>query len=211
MSTTPESARKYDALAEDFSRRTYADPVLFLGRRAELVRTLGQPLAAGDRVLDLACGDGAFAEPLLAAGLEYVGVDASPGMVEAARARLGARARIELGGLNTHGPAGAVAATVCFNAIYYAQDRAAFLRRVAAFTEQKLVFDLNPRQTPLAVVRRELEDAGWAHMTPRPFFTPQSYTLPRAAAAALRAAENVAPLARVLLMRRFTYVIAASR
>ena len=41
-------------------------------------------------MLDLACGDGGLGEALLARGLRYRGVDSTPEMVDAARARLGA-------------------------------------------------------------------------------------------------------------------------
>jgi trans-aconitate methyltransferase len=42
---------------------------------------------AGERILDLGCGDGALTERLIARGAGVVGVDASPEMVAAARAR----------------------------------------------------------------------------------------------------------------------------
>jgi SAM-dependent methyltransferase len=54
---------------------------------------LGAPLLdwlapqAGERVLDLGCGDGALTEKLVAAGCSVVGADASPEFVAAARAR----------------------------------------------------------------------------------------------------------------------------
>ncbi len=41
----------------------------------------------GERILDLGCGDGAFAAKLAASGASVVGVDAAPDMVEAARRR----------------------------------------------------------------------------------------------------------------------------
>jgi trans-aconitate methyltransferase len=41
----------------------------------------------GERILDLGCGDGALTEKLVATGAEVTGVDASPAMVAAARAR----------------------------------------------------------------------------------------------------------------------------
>jgi SAM-dependent methyltransferase len=41
----------------------------------------------GERILDLACGDGRLTERLAAAGAAVVGVDAAPAMVAAARAR----------------------------------------------------------------------------------------------------------------------------
>jgi SAM-dependent methyltransferase len=64
---------------------------------ARFVADLGAPLidllaaAAGERVLDLGCGDGALTERLVQAGAEVVGVDAAPDLVEAARARVDAR------------------------------------------------------------------------------------------------------------------------
>jgi trans-aconitate methyltransferase len=62
-------------------------------RNAAFVAELGQPVAhllaprAGERVLDLGCGDGRLTEVLVQAGCTVVGVDASPEQVAAARAR----------------------------------------------------------------------------------------------------------------------------
>jgi trans-aconitate methyltransferase len=41
----------------------------------------------GERILDIGCGDGALTEQIVAAGAATVGVDASPPMIAAARAR----------------------------------------------------------------------------------------------------------------------------
>ncbi len=202
---------KYDRQAACWTEAAYADPAGYLARRAELIATLGPALEPGDTVLDLACGDAGLAEPLLARGYRYLGVDVSEAMVEAARRRVGERARIELGDLNAYAPPTPVAATTCFRAIYYATDRAAFFSRVAAFTERKVVFDLNPRQFSLADVRRDLERAGFDRLDLRPFLAPQTVALPRAAAAALRAAERVPALARLALRYRFTYICSGSR
>lgn len=60
---------------------------------ARFVADLAAPLvdwlapAAGERILDLGCGDGALSESLVARGASVVGVDASPDLVAAARAR----------------------------------------------------------------------------------------------------------------------------
>jgi hypothetical protein len=86
-----------------------------------------------------------------------------------------------------------------------------FFRRAAAYTERKLVFDLNPRQYRVDDVARDLRAAGWERLELRPFFTPQTVALPAPVAAALRAAERAGPLARLALRFRFTYVCAASK
>lgn len=41
----------------------------------------------GERILDLGCGDGVLSQRIVAAGAEVIGVDGSPAMVAAARAR----------------------------------------------------------------------------------------------------------------------------
>jgi SAM-dependent methyltransferase len=200
----PEAARGW-------SEDAYADPQNYLSHRAKLVRTLGPPLEPGDRVLDLACGDGGLAEFLLPHGLAYIGVDASHDMVEAAQERLGDRAAVEVGTIDEYRPSAGVAATTVFRAIYYASDRRAFFRHAVGFTEKKLVFDLNPRQYRLDVVRAELADAGFDGLEVRPFFVPQTAALPRPALRLLIASERVRPLAKALLRVRFTYVCAAFR
>jgi trans-aconitate methyltransferase len=62
-------------------------------RNARFVAELGAPLVdvlgpqPGERILDLGCGDGAFTAMVAASGAEVRGVDASPELVAAARAR----------------------------------------------------------------------------------------------------------------------------
>lgn len=200
------STSKYAPQAERWTEDAYADARSYLAHRAELVRSLGPELHAGDTILDLACGDGGFADYL--PQLRYVGVDASPEMVAAAR---GQGRNVVLGDLNDYEPSGRVAVTACFRAIYYARDRAAFFRRVAGFTERKLVFDLNPRQYRLADVENDLRRAGFDRLELRPFFAPQRVSLPRPVAGLLQALERSGPVARLLLAVRFSYLCAAFR
>jgi SAM-dependent methyltransferase len=197
--------------AERWSDEAYADAARYLAHRAELVRSLGPSLEHGDTVLDLACGDGGFAESLLPHGLSYVGVDASPAMVAAATQRLAGRATLELGDIDAFAPPEPVAATTLFRALYYPRDRTTFFRRVAGFTEKKLVFDLNPRQYPLAEIRAELAAAGWTRVETRPFFVPQTLAPPGLLQRLLIAAESVRGVSDLLLRFRFTYLCAASR
>jgi hypothetical protein len=205
------SREQYAGQAEEWSERAYADSAAYLSHRADLVVGLGPRLQPGDEVLDLACGDAGLGELLLGRGLRYRGVDSTPEMVDAARARLGDRAPVEHGDLNEYTPPVPVAATTVFRAIYYAHDRAAFFRHVAGFTEKKLVFDLNPRQYPLEAVIAELRAAGLGEVALRPFFVPQTVGLPRPLGALARALERTGPLARLALRYRFTYLVAASR
>jgi SAM-dependent methyltransferase len=202
---------QYARQAEDWSGRAYADATAYLAHRAALVVDLGPRLQPGDEVLDLACGDAGLGELLLARGLRYRGVDSTPEMVDAARKRLGERAPVELGDLNEYVPPAAVAATTVFRAIYYALDRRAFFRHCAAYTEKKLVFDLNPRQYRVEDVLADLRGAGYSRVELRPFFVPQTRALPRPAVALARALERSGPLARLALRVRFTYLVAATR
>jgi hypothetical protein len=202
---------QYARQAEAWTDRAYADAETYLAHRADLVVGLGPGLVPGNEVLDFACGDGGLGELLLARGLRYRGVDSTPEMVAAARRRLGERAVVQTGDLNEYVPPAPVAATTLFRAIYYADDRRTFFRHVAAFTEKKLVFDLNPRQYALDDVLDDLHDAGFTHVTLRPFFMPQTRALPPPAASLARAFERTGPLARIALRFRFTYLVAASR
>jgi predicted TPR repeat methyltransferase len=204
------TATKYDPQAERWSEEAYADPERYLRRRAAIVISLGPALGPGDRVLDLACGDAGLAEPLLRNGLRYIGVDLSASMVEAAARRLAGRGTVIQGDLNDFRPSDRVAATTCFRAIYYARDRLAFFRHVAEFTERKFVFDLNPRQYRVEDVRADLRAVGFNRLYLRPFFVPQTRSLPVPLAVGLEAAERIPPLARALLHFRFTYLCAAS-
>jgi SAM-dependent methyltransferase len=200
---------QYARAASGWSDREYADTGAYLSHRAALVRDLGPRLEPGDEVLDLACGDGGLGEALLALGLGYRGVDATPEMVEAARARLGGRASVEHGDLDSYVPPVPVAATTVFRAIYYASDRTSLFTRAASFTTSKLVFDLNPRQFALEEVLADLARAGLTETALRPFFVPQRLALPGPLASLLRAGERSGVLARLLLRARFTYVVAA--
>jgi SAM-dependent methyltransferase len=201
-----DTSAKYAGAAERWSEEQYADSVAYLHHRAELIVSLGPPLQPGDRILDLACGDAGLADFLHP--YEYLGVDASGDMVRAARAQ---GRRVELADLNDYEPPEPVAATTCFRAIYYARDRREFFRRVAAYTEKKLVFDLNPRQYDVDEVRADLAVAGFSRVTLHPFFVPQTRVLPQPIAAALRAAERAGPIAQAALRVRFTYLVAGSR
>ena len=204
-------SEQYAKSAAGWSETQYADPHGYLAHRARLVIDLGPRLLPGDEVLDLACGDGGLGAHLVASGLRYRGVDATPEMAAAAARRLAGRAVVEVGDLNDYEPPGPVAATTVFRAIYYAPDRRELFTRLGAFTTRKLVFDLNPRQYELGAVLDDLRAAGFEHTALRPFFVPQTRALPWPAGPLLRCGERTAGLARLVLRHRFTYVVAAWR
>ena len=76
----------------DTGQAQHWDPQRY-NRNAGFVAELGAPLLdllrpkAGERILDLGCGEGALTAKIAASGAKVLGVDASPEQVAAARAR----------------------------------------------------------------------------------------------------------------------------
>ena len=77
---------------QQWSPEQYAQNARFVSDLGMPVVTLLAPRAR-ERILDLGCGDGPLTKKLVELGCEVVGVDASPAMVEAAKA-LGLDARV---------------------------------------------------------------------------------------------------------------------
>jgi SAM-dependent methyltransferase len=201
---------KFDRLARGYAAHDYADPARYAARRAEVALSLGPELPPGATVLDLACGDANMAEPLLARGLRYRGVDGSAAMIEEARARLGDAAALEVARLDEYEPPEPVDLTLCLRAFYYAPDRGAFMGRVAAYTRVKFVFDFDPRAHDRGAIVRDLRAAGFERIELRPFFLPQRAAPPAPLRAALLALEHSGPLARAALKVRGIWFCAAS-
>jgi SAM-dependent methyltransferase len=90
MSGTREA---YDALAPAYDLLTAGhDHAAWAAQLEELARDAG---LSGRRLLDVGCGTGSSAAPMLARGYEVVGVDVSPGMLAVAREKLGPGVRLE--------------------------------------------------------------------------------------------------------------------
>jgi SAM-dependent methyltransferase len=203
------SVEKFDRLADDWSEREYADPEQYAARRAKIVAELGPRLPARARILDLACGDGILAPPLIGMKLEYRGVDASAVMIEEARRRHPG-VEFELGSLDEYEPDEPVDCTICLRAFYYAGDRAAFFARIRRFTRTKLVFDVRPQVYDVRAIESELRVAGFTQVELRPFLLPQTRRLPAPARSLAFALERSGPLARLVLRRYGSFFCAAS-
>ena len=201
-------SEKYDRLAEGFSEREYAEPELYAARRAQIFLDLGPRLGPGATVVDLGCGDGITAGPLLEAGLRYIGVDASPRMVEVA-ARRHPGIELVVARQEEYEPAEPVDSTLCLRALYLVDDHVAFLRRMAGYTKVKVVFDFRQVEHSIASIRDECRAAGFSHIEFRAFFTPQRHALPGVAHRLLELLERTGPLA-LLLTKRFGRVFCSA-
>lgn len=201
---------KFDGLAQGFSAREYAEPARYAARRAEVALRVGPTLPPGATVLDLACGDGLMAPPLLAHGLRYRGVDGSAAMIAEAQAQFSEGATFEVGLIDEYEPPEPVDLTLCLRAIYFLADRRPVFRRVASYTRVKFVFDFDPRAVDRAAVVSDLRECGFDRIELRPFLLPQSAALPAPVRAALLALEHAGPLARAALHVRGIWFCAAS-
>jgi SAM-dependent methyltransferase len=201
---------KFDRLARGYSAHDYADPGRYSDRRTEVAIAAGPPLAPGATVLDLACGDANMAEPFLARGFRYRGVDGSAAMIEEARGRLGDRVPLEVARIDEYEPPEPVDLTICLRAFYYPDDRQAFFRRIAGYTRTKFVFDFDPRVYDRGELERDLRAGGFAAIDLQPFFLPQRVAVPAPLRSALAALEHAGPLARAALRVRGIWFCAAS-
>jgi SAM-dependent methyltransferase len=73
-------------VSQTWDTKAYAQNGAFVQDLAEGVVEWLAPMP-GERILDLGCGDGRLTERIVAAGADVEGADASPTMIEAARAR----------------------------------------------------------------------------------------------------------------------------
>jgi predicted TPR repeat methyltransferase len=201
------SEAKYDALADGFSEREYADPVAYSAGRARVIVEIGPHLERGATVVDLGCGDAIMAGPLLDRGLVYTGVDSSTQMIEAARRRHPDLPFVT-GRFEEYRPPDPVDATICLRCFYQPEDRVAFFRGVAEYTKKKFVFDFRRAAYSEASIKRDLRAAGFDEIKMRPYFIPQRHALPGLASGLLEAAERAGPLG--LQLTRFTGIVFVS-
>lgn len=86
--------RTYDALAPSYDAFTLGYGYRYETWTATLLVSAEAEGLSGKRMLDVACGTGFSFIPLLERGFEVTGCDISPGMIEAARAKVGDRVEL---------------------------------------------------------------------------------------------------------------------
>jgi SAM-dependent methyltransferase len=198
---------KYDALAEGFSEREYADPQGYAVARARVIVELGPRLEPGDTVIDLGCADAIMAEPLVDRGLVYTGLDASERMIEAARARHPGSSYV-VARMEEYRPHEPFDAVICLRSFYQPADRTAFFEGVAGYARKKFVFDFRPRVYSPVALESDLRAAGFSRIEMHPFFVPQRHRLPGVAVDLLVSAERAGRIAAA--MSRFTGIVFCS-
>jgi SAM-dependent methyltransferase len=174
------TAVKFSSLSRGWSEREYGDPSGFMRRRAAWVREWGPRLRAGDRILELGCGDGALSCALAAEGFDVTGVDISEGMVEEARrraARESSTARFELADSDALDAFEPFDAVVSFMSAFftYTENPADFLARVSPLVRKKVIVDWNFRSPcTFEEAARALADAGLRRVEWRPWLVPHT-------------------------------------
>jgi SAM-dependent methyltransferase len=133
-------APAYDLLTAGYAYGPWLESIDRLAREHGL---------AGRRALDVACGTGKSLEALLDLGFEAAGCDASPGMAEVARRKLGDRADIRVADMRELPVYGAFDLVTCLddalNHLSSAADVVAALRAMGANLAPAglLAFDVN--------------------------------------------------------------------
>jgi SAM-dependent methyltransferase len=200
---------KFDRLAAGYREHDYADPERYAARRAQLIVELEPQLEPGESVLDLCCGDGMMAPPLTALGLRYLGVDASEGMIEAAKAR-NPDVPFALGRYEDYRPPDPVDYTIFLRTMYLVQDHRALFDLVRSYTRRSFILDFRPGADGVSSVVDDLRKAGFRELELRPFFLPQRRHVPAPLLPAVYGLERTGAPAR-LVLRRYGRVLCAAR
>ena len=126
----PEPSQ-YDGFAGEYGEFVETAPYNALYDRPATLELIGD--VKGKRVLDAACGSGIYLEKLSEAGASVSGFDASKGMVELARSRVGTEVPLHVQSMDDPldwVPAESIDLVVSALAYHYCNDRPAFLREV---------------------------------------------------------------------------------
>jgi SAM-dependent methyltransferase len=144
-----EFSATYDALAPRWDEWAAAVTPPF---REDALRRLPEFVADGERVVELGCGTGVPVGQALAARYDYTGVDASPGMLDRARAAIPTGRFAHADMETTSFPAASLGAVVAFfSIIHVSRERhAALFAAVAEWLRPGGVFlgTLHSRDDP---------------------------------------------------------------
>lgn len=95
----------YDDFAQAYADENESSLLNAFYERPAMLQMAGE--VAGRRILDIGCGSGPLAQELMARGALVSGFDASQGMIDLARARLGEGADLQVANLGEQLPYGA--------------------------------------------------------------------------------------------------------
>lgn len=210
-------ASKYDALANGFAEKEYADPQHYNLRKVSIAVSRGHyQLQPDDTVLELGCGDGITSYYFTQRyRMRVIGIDSSLEMVRAAQERcqdciphpvfltgdLNDLAEVDL-------PDEPVQCVTLFRASYYVRDWNALASEIHQRT-QKFVIDVDPRRDNLPAILHTLREAGLCRLWIRPFFTPMTCSLPQFGYWALEKAESIPLVSHLVLKYKFFVMVVA--
>jgi SAM-dependent methyltransferase len=175
-------------------------------RRFTIATRWGIPLARGNSVLELGCGDGYLAQIFVQQGLCYCGMDISSSMVAMADRRLkeaGLKTQFLVTDINQTSLSEPVDAVVSYMGAFftYIRDPLALLQQVRPYVQKKIILDLNPRgNITVRTAAGMMKEAGFRNIAWRPFFVPKEKKLPAPILEMLAACED-APLLRSIPLR----------
>ena len=149
IQSTPDAfgafAEFYDAYTAHPDYAGWVEGLVALGRSAAT--------SAADRVLDLGCGTGNSALPLLELGCSVTGCDSAPAMLDVARVKTGRRAELLERDITRLGRVGEFDVVLCVNdVVNYVLERDGVRRTLAGAAANlapggALVFDANTLRT----------------------------------------------------------------
>jgi SAM-dependent methyltransferase len=122
---------QYDGFADEYLEQASTAPYNALYDRPATLDLIGD--VAGKRVLDAACGPGLYVKELIARGASVLGCDASPRMIELAKAEVGNTAELRVHSLEETFnwiEDKSLDVVVCALAYHYLNNRPAFLDEV---------------------------------------------------------------------------------
>lgn len=175
------TADKFSKIAQGWTESRYDDPIKCMERRSHFVWHWGTLLQQGDRVLELGCGDGSLSCFLAKQGLQVVGIDIAPGMIEEAKRRT---AEEEVAVQLLVSDAEKFQCEESFDVVisfmgaffWYVDRPAEVLAKLLPYVRKKVILDWNFR-SPFSAVEaiKIVQDVGFIQVEARPFLYPNRH------------------------------------